>query len=86
MNTTIIRSTHGNVPQREYTRDVPKHFDSGDIDNNGRWYGSTMCCLECRDTDTMRMGIGGLYLLATLECDNCSAVFAETWNLRGVNR
>jgi hypothetical protein len=64
---------------KEYTRDIPKHFDSGDIDNDGRWYGSSMCCLECRTTDAMRMGAGGLFLLATLECGSCGEVFAERW-------
>jgi hypothetical protein len=69
----------GNPPRREFTRDVPKHFDGGDIDNNGRWYGEEMCCLECRETKHMRVGITATYLLATLDCGECGEPFAEYW-------
>ena len=40
MNTVFVqRST---PYRREYTRDIPKHFDGGDIDDNGHWYGAEM--------------------------------------------
>lgn len=60
-------------------RAVPTIYDGGDIDDDGRWYGEPMCCLECRETDAMRMGLSRTYLLATLECSNCLQVFAEVW-------
>lgn len=67
------------APPRELTRNVPKAFDGGDIDNNGRWYGAEMCCRDCRETANMRMGMTATYMLATLECGECGEVFAETW-------
>lgn len=65
--------------RREYTRDVPKTFDGGDIDDHGHWYGAEMSCLECHETEAMRMSITATYMLAALRCGNCSEVFAETW-------
>lgn len=65
--------------RREYTRDVPKTFDGGDIDDHGHWYGAEMSCLECRETTHMRMGITATYLLAALQCGECGETFAETW-------
>ncbi len=60
-------------------RGVPKTFDGGDIDNDGQWYGSEMCCLECRETADVRCGTTSTYLLGTLECGECGEVFAEYW-------
>jgi len=77
MNTVFVqRST---PYRREYTRDIPKHFDGGDIDDNGHWYGAEMSCLECHETHQMRQGITATYLLATLECGSCGETFAEYW-------
>jgi hypothetical protein len=59
--------------------DVPKHFDGGDIDWNGGWAGEAMCCLECRETTRMRIGVTPIYLLAELHCGECGAPFAEVW-------
>ena len=60
-------------------RDVPKHFDGGDIDDEQHWYGALMCCLECRNVDAMRMTVTRTYLLAALSCGSCGEVFAEVW-------
>jgi len=61
MNTLFVQRTTPH--RREYTRDVPKHFDGGDIDERGYWYGADMCCLECHETHEVRAGITATYLL-----------------------
>jgi hypothetical protein len=76
---TLQFETGGRIPPREFTRNVPKHFDGGDIDNQGHWVGADMSCLECRETHPMRMGITATYLLAALRCGNCGEPFAEVW-------
>lgn len=76
---TLLRSTFGNVPPREFMRDVPKHFDGGDIDHQGHWHGAAMCCLDCGETRPMRLGITPTYQLMALECGECYAIFAEVW-------
>lgn len=77
---TAIRYTSGgNIPPREFTRNVPKTFDGGDINDTGHWRGADMCCLECRETSAMRIGITATYLLAALQCGECGETFAETW-------
>lgn len=58
---------------------VPKHFDGGDIDDNGHWRGAEMCCLECRETTAMHCGITSTYLLASLNCGECGESFAKYW-------
>lgn len=75
----VFHSTRGNVQERVLMRDVPKTFDSGDIDNHGRWIGEEMCCLECRETVEIRAGITSTYLLAVLHCSECGEPFAEYW-------
>lgn len=75
----VLHTTYGNVPRREFTRDVPKHFDGGDIDNNGHWVGEEMGCLECRETRQMRSSATATYLLASLNCGECGEPFAEYW-------
>lgn len=60
-------------------RDVPKHFDGGDIDGDGQWYGPDMSCLDCRATRPVRYTHTHTYLLAALECGNCCELFAEVW-------
>lgn len=67
------------IKRRIDTANVPKHFDGGDIDNHGHWYGDAMGCLECRETRHMGMGCTSTYLLAELHCGECGAVFAEYW-------
>ena len=58
---------------------VPKSFDGGDIDDEGRWYGQDLSCLECRQTTAMRLSITSTYLLAALHCGECGATFCEYW-------
>ncbi len=79
MNTPVIRTTFGNPPKRENMRNVPKHYDGGDINEHGSWRGAAMSCLECRETTDMRAGITATYLLGTLECGECGEIFAEVW-------
>lgn len=67
------------MPDNVNLRDVPKHFDGGDVDDYGRWVGAEMGCLECRTTNAMMMGITLTYGLAALECGECREVFAEYW-------
>lgn len=76
---TILPTTYGNVHRREYTRDVPKTFDGGDIDDNGHWRGAEMGCLECRTTRRMVVGPTATYLLSVLRCGECGERFAEFW-------
>ena len=52
-------------------------FDGGDIDNFGHWYGETMSCLECRETEAVRIGTTPTYMLAELHCGECGTTFAE---------
>lgn len=75
----LTRESGGRIPHREFTRNVPKHFDGGDIDKNGRWLGEHMSCLECRETAAMRMGITSTHTLKQLECGECGEPFAEVW-------
>lgn len=65
------------VPQGLH--DVPKTYDGGDINAHGQWCGEDMCCLTCRETAPMCMGLTTTYLLASLECGECGETFAQTW-------
>lgn len=67
------------VPAPWNLRDVPKIFDGGDIDYEGRWYGDRMCCLECRATEAMRMSPTSTYMLVSLDCGECGRSFGEFW-------
>lgn len=64
-------------PAREFMREVPKHFDGGDIDDDGHWRGPEMSCLECKETTAMHYGITARWFIAALECGECREVFAE---------
>ena len=54
------------------------HFDGGDIDNYGCWYGREICCLACRETVALRLGVNRIFMCAELECE-CGEPFAEVW-------
>lgn len=72
---TIQRTSQPAV--REFTRNVPKTFDGGDINTNGQWRGAEVGCLECRETAAMHYGGTATYMVAQLECGECGEPFAE---------
>lgn len=50
-------------------------IDGGDIDENGQWYGSEMCCLECHETDYLRSQALDEFI-SLPACGECGELFA----------
>jgi hypothetical protein len=59
------------------------HFDSGDIDDHGRWWGEAICCIACKETSRIRIGLTRTYMVNELFVDECGCVLVCVDRLYG---
>jgi hypothetical protein len=59
------------------------HFDGGDTDAHGRWWGEAICCIACKETSRIRLGFTGTYLVEELFVDECGCALVWRDKLYG---
>lgn len=55
-------------------------FGGGDIDDNQRWHGEPMGCLECHEVSPIYLDVSPRHYRESLNCGECGEPFA-TWNV-----